>query len=91
MMLHQAEGGVVVLLADEPADDSARNRLADAVTQGAIPALAVSLAKELGSRNTRIRANCLLAPLASATPSRIAEGVLAILGNTSLTAATIRL
>jgi pteridine reductase len=59
-MVRQAEGGCIVNLGDWAEARPYRNYAAYFVSKGAIPTLTRCLAVELGTRNPRVRVNCVL-------------------------------
>lgn len=59
-MVRQAEGGCIVTLGDWATARPYRNYAAYFPSKGAIPTLTRSLAVELGTRNPRVRVNCIL-------------------------------
>jgi pteridine reductase len=58
-MVKQAEGGCIVNLGDWAIERPYRNYAAYFVSKGAIPTLTRCLAVELGTRNPRVRVNCI--------------------------------
>jgi pteridine reductase len=59
-MVRQPDGGAIVTLGDWAEARPYLNYAAYFVTKGAIPTLTRCLAVELGSRNPRVRVNCIL-------------------------------
>jgi pteridine reductase len=59
IMAAQPEGGCIVNLGDWAIDRPYRNYAAYFASKGALPALTRSLAVELGTRNPRVRVNCI--------------------------------
>ncbi len=59
-MVRQAEGGSIVTIGDWAEVRPYRNYAAYFASKGAIPALTRCLAVELGTRNPRVRVNCIL-------------------------------
>lgn len=60
VMVQQVEGGCIVNLGDWADVRPYRDYAAYFLSKGAIPALTRSLAVELGTRNPRVRVNCIL-------------------------------
>jgi pteridine reductase len=58
-MVKQPEGGSIILFGDWAIQRPYRNYAAYFPSKGAIPAMARSLAVELGTRNRRVRVNCI--------------------------------
>src|SRR5262245_36902185 len=58
-MVTQAEGGSIILIGDWAIQRPYRNYAAYFPSKGAIPAMTRSLAVELGTRNPRVRVNCI--------------------------------
>jgi pteridine reductase len=59
-MVQQPEGGSIITLGDWATTRPYTNYAAYFPSKGAIPALTRSLAVELGTRNPRVRVNCIL-------------------------------
>src|SRR5437879_7931063 len=59
-MVRQSEGGCIVTLGDWAVARPYRNYAAYFPSKGAIPTLTRTLAVELGTRNPRVRVNCIL-------------------------------
>jgi pteridine reductase len=59
-MVRQAEGGSIITFGDWAIERPYLNYAAYFPSKGAIPALTRSLAVELGTRNPRVRVNCIL-------------------------------
>ncbi len=59
LMVKQLEGGVIVTLGDWAVVRPYRDYAAYFASKGAIPALTRTLAVELGTRNPRVRVNCI--------------------------------
>lgn len=59
-MVRQAEGGAIVTIGDWAEARPYRNYAAYFASKGAIPTLTRCLAVELGTRNPRVRVNCIL-------------------------------
>lgn len=59
-MVRQAEGGCIITLGDWAVERPYRDYPAYFPSKGAIPALTRCLAIELGTRNPRVRVNCIL-------------------------------
>jgi pteridine reductase len=59
-MIKQPEGGSIITIGDWAIERPYLDYAAYFVSKGAIPALTRSLAVELGSRNPRVRVNCIL-------------------------------
>jgi pteridine reductase len=59
-MVRQAEGGSIVTLGDWATVRPYENYAAYFPSKGAIPALTRTFAMELGTRNPRVRVNCVL-------------------------------
>jgi pteridine reductase len=59
-MVQQAEGGCIVTLGDWAESRPYLNYAAYFASKGAIPTLTRTLAVELGTRNPRVRVNCIL-------------------------------
>jgi pteridine reductase len=59
-MVRQAEGGCIITLGDWATARPYRNYAAYLCSKGAIPTLTRTLAVELGTRNPRVRVNCIL-------------------------------
>jgi pteridine reductase len=60
VMVEQPEGGSIITIGDWAIGRPYRDYAAYFASKGAIPALTRSLAVELGSRNPRVRVNCIL-------------------------------
>ena len=58
-MVKQPEGGSIIMIGDWAIQRPYRNYAAYFPSKGAIPAMTRSLAVELGSRNPRVRVNCI--------------------------------
>jgi len=87
-MVHRAEGGCIVTMADSAMDHPTTGSAAFLPSQGAIPAMTRSLAVEFAARNPRVRANCVLADAAvrgEDTPEDVAHAVLFLLEHDFLT------
>jgi pteridine reductase len=81
-MVHRAEGGCIVTMADSAMDHPTTGSAAFLPSQGAIPAMTRSLAVEFAARNPRVRANCVLSNAAGhreGTPEHVAHAVLFLL------------
>ncbi len=59
MMVDQPDGGVIVTIGDWAISRPYRDHAAYFVSKGAIPTLTRTLAVELGTRNPRVRVNCI--------------------------------
>ena len=80
-MAGQERGGGIVLVGDEAADPPP-DRLAEAVSRAAIPALTRCLARECAARHPRVRVNCVIpgSPVVDdAARGRVARAVLHLL------------
>ena len=60
LMVRQPEGGCIITVADWAIERPYLNYAAYFTSKGAIPTLTRTLAVELGSRNPRVRVNCIL-------------------------------
>ena len=60
LMVQQPEGGCIITIADWAIERPYLNYAAYFASKGAIPTLTRTLAVELGSRNPRVRVNCIL-------------------------------
>ena len=60
IMVQQPDGGSIVTIADWAIERPYLNYAAYFVSKGAVPTLTRTLAVELGSRNPRVRVNCIL-------------------------------
>src|SRR5262249_33711577 len=59
-MVHEADGGSIVTLGDWAIERPYLNYAAYFPSKGAIPTLTRTLAVELGTRNPKVRVNCIL-------------------------------
>ena len=87
-MVHQAEGGCIVTMADSAMDHPPTGSAAFLPSQGAIPAMTRSLAVEFAARNPRVRVNCVFAGTTlprEATPEHVAHAVLFLIENDCVT------
>ena len=87
-MVHQAEGGCIVMMADSAMDHPTTGSAAFLPSQGAIPAMTRSLAVEFAARNPRVRVNCVLAGTTlprEGTPEHVAHAVLFLIENDCVT------
>jgi pteridine reductase len=60
LMIAQPEGGSIITIGDWAIERPYRNYAAYFPSKGAIPAMTRSLAVELGTRNPKVRVNCIL-------------------------------
>ena len=93
LMVRQAEGGAIVVVADEAVLRPAPGRAAAVAAGAALPAIARSLAVELAARNPLVRVSAVLSgidvpsdrrrPLVgrAGTPGDVAHAVLFLLDN----------
>jgi len=83
-MVRQPDGGGIVMMADGAVGRPSTGSAAFFPSQGAIPAMARSLAVEFAARNPRVRINCVLADSVGNredAPEHVAHAVLFFLEN----------
>lgn len=95
-MAAQDTGGGIVLVGDAEASRAAPGRTAVVAGQGALPALAATLARELAARNRLVRVNAVLAgpadgprPPTELPSGRVADAVLFLLSNDGVNGACV--